>query len=653
MQKMMTAIRPLLSLLLALVIFASGGAAFAQESAATPEREQLYRDDFYIAVNEEWLKTAHIPDGENYTSTYMEMRMENRQQMLEIVKDLLGKEHVPGSNEQKLCTYYETMMDMESRNRDGVAPLMPYLEAYDNAKNLDELMQADLMYFRKTGLSNFFTINFTTDARNSEKVMLEIVGLWRPIEPLMFEDDRVYAGYEQYMKNLFALSGTPEEQAQMDAKALVAFELELARDTKSHQRVTLSELAGLYANTDVAAFFEEMGFPTSVEIYLRECNKAIEAISEENLDMLKLYAKKSALAFFEGFFSEDFSQNADKFGEVFSGTQGSRTLEEKTVFHIQEVAPELLEQFYVEKYFSIEAKEDVEVLVRQVIGIYRQRLSALDWLSDETKVSALRKLDSIKIKVGYPEVWRTTLRDTSFSTYQEGGNCFENYCAILRAIAQSKIESLTKPVDKEKWYAYAYEAQAYYGPDKNEISIPAAVLQPPIYDVQAKREQNLGGIGIIIGHEITHAFDNSGAQYDENGNYTNWWTDEDYEHFVEKCEKVIALYDGIEILPGIYADGELTLGENIADLGAMSCMLEILAQMENPDYKAFFEAHAVHERGFAHEQFIKFVTVQDPHSIFQLRVNRVEPNFQEFYDTYGVTEGDGMYIPPEDRVSIW
>lgn len=292
-------------------------------------------------------------------------------------------------------------------------------------------------------------------------------------------------------------------------------------------------------------------------------------------------------------------------------------------------------------------------MVDNLITTYEKRIKALDWMSETTKAKAIKKLDTMIVKIGYPEKWDTTLDKVAIKTYDDGGSLFSNTFAVSTAYINNLKAELGKSVDRTKWATSVYTVNAYYNPLNNEIMFPAGILQAPFYDINAKAEENLGGIGMVIGHEISHAFDNNGSAFDENGNAKNWWTDEDFKKFKEKNQDLINFYNGIEVIPGILNDGLLTLSENVADLGGMAASLQVVSEMSNPDYKAYFENNAEIWKFTTTKEISAYLSTNDVHSANKIRANRTITNFLEFYETYGIKPGDGMYVAPEDRVSIW
>jgi putative endopeptidase len=382
-------------------------------------------------------------------------------------------------------------------------------------------------------------------------------------------------------------------------------------------------------------------------------NKSAEVLNEKNLDKIKSYAKATLLMNAGGTLSGDFLKLATEFEAQLFGIEGEKTNEEMAVMTTQTVMSQYLSQEFAEKYFTKEAKQDVEQMVKQFIEVYKERIKALDWMSEATKAKAIKKLDKMTIKIGYPDQWNDYLKDASIKTFADGGSLFDNIVVINKALKKQAFASLGKPVDKSSWMMSTYEVNAYYNPLNNEIVFPAGILQAPFYDIKAKRETNLGAIGMVIAHEISHAFDNLGSAYDENGNAVNWWTPEDFKKFQEKCDQVISYYDHVEVLPGVYNNGKLTVSENIADLGGMAASLQVLSKMENPDFKGYFEGYATIWRMTMSKETVAYLSTVDTHSANKVRVNRTVSNFPEFYKAYQVNEKDAMYVAPKDRVSIW
>ena len=381
--------------------------------------------------------------------------------------------------------------------------------------------------------------------------------------------------------------------------------------------------------------------------------KTGELISDENIDVLKSYVRANLVINTASLLSKDLQDVIMEFNAVFLGLSSTMSDEDIAFNLLNSVMSGYLGRVYVEKYFSPEAKADVESMVNEIIETYKKRIKRLEWMGENTKVAAIKKLDAMTIKIGYPETWNDPYKDIDLKNYEDGGSLIGNIFAITSAQAEHTKTLLDKPVDKSGWLMPPQMVNAYYNALSNEIVFPAGILQAPFYDVNASREQNLGGIGAVIAHEITHAFDHNGAQFDEKGNMNNWWTQEDYQTFQQKTKSVAELYEGLEIHPNAFVNGSLTLSENVSDIGGLACVLEIMKGMPNADYEAFFENNSYIWRFTATPKMYQLLAQQDTHSPHKFRSNMVIRNFQEFYDTYNIQPEDKMYLAPEKRVSVW
>ncbi|GAB0171360.1 M13-type metalloendopeptidase [Lysinibacillus sp. CTST325] len=625
-------------------------------------------DDFYEAINKEWLNKSTIPDGEIMGGVFSELHKQNNDKIEKIIDELVGEQFAEGTKEQKIADFYSTALDKKNRNKQGIEPIQKYVKAIDGAKTLDELIQADLTLEKDSGQSSLFSFVITNDAKNSSENALYYAGLATGLDKNSFdtEDSKAKKAYIQYMTRLLVLSGEKESAAKALAENVYEMEKSLASVSlepheqgdvnKYYNPYAIDQFDDMFKTVDMKQVLKSMKVDSTDKVIVFDvklAQKGAELLTETNLNALKTYSKVHLLMATGGLLSDDFEDAAKEFDATLYGVTGEKTDKEVAVAKTTGTMGGYLEQMFAEKHFSPEAKKDVEQMVEKLIATYEERITALDWMSETTKAKAIKKLNTMIVKIGYPDKWDTTLDKVAIKTYDEGGSLFSNTLTVNKAYIDNMKAELGKPVDRSQWGTSVYTVNAFYNPFNNEITFPAGILQAPFYDINAKPEANYGAIGMVIGHEISHAFDNNGSAYDENGNANNWWTEEDFKKFEEKNQELIEFYNEIEIIPGVLNDGQLTLSENVADLGGMAASLQVVSKMSNPDYKAYFKSNAEIWKSTTTKEFAAYLSKNDVHSAAKIRVNRTIVNFQQFYDTYGIKLGDGMYVTPEDRVSIW
>ncbi|UHA75991.1 S-layer homology domain-containing protein [Paenibacillus sp. 481] len=625
-------------------------------------------DDFYEAINKQWLNKSTIPAGEIMGGGFSELQKQNNDHIAKMIDGLSGNQFANGTKEQKLADFYKTALDTENRNKQGIEPIQKYVKTIDGAKTFDDLVQADLVMEKELGLSTLFHFTIMGDAKDSSKNALYYTGLSTGLDKnsLVTEDVKTKKAYIQHLTKILVLSGEEESAAKARAEKVYEMEKSLAAVSlepheqgdvnKYYNPYTIEQFDDMHKEVDMKQALKSMKVDSADKVIVFDvklAQKGAEFMTEANLEVLKAYSKVQLLSATSGLLSDEFRDAANEFSATLYGVSGEKTDQEIAAAITQTTMSGYLEQMFAEKHFSPEAKKDVEQMVNKLIATYEKRIKSLDWMSDATKAKAIKKLDTMVVKIGYPDKWDTTLDKVTIKTYDEGGSLFSNTFAVTTAYINSMKAKLGKPVDRSQWITSVYTVNAFYNPLNNEITFPAGILQAPFYDIKAKPEANLGAIGMIIGHEISHAFDNNGAAYDEKGNANNWWTEEDFKKFKGKNQELIEFYDGIESVPGVLNDGQLTLSENVADLGGMAAALQVVSEMSNPDYKAFFESNAKMWRSTTTKDFAVLLSTSDTHSANKVRVNRTIVNFPQFYETYGIKPEDGMYVAPEDRVSIW
>ena len=419
---------------------------------------------------------------------------------------------------------------------------------------------------------------------------------------------------------------------------------------------TLGELKTLLPNVDLDAVLTASGIENAERIMVSDVGalKAAAALYDDaHLALLKTAARLALLQSVATSLNQGFMDAYFDFVLGYYGVDARQSNEQIAAQQVQALLADYLSRAYVDEYFSAKAKSDVEEMIGEFIAIYKERILAQDWMSAETKAKAVKKLDTMGVKVGYPDSWESCLDRAEIKSPAEGGSFFSNVIAIQMAMTQDVLAHQNDAPDKSEWIMTPFTVNACYNPSANDITFPAAILQSPLYDVNASREENLGGIGYIIAHEITHAFDNNGAKFDENGSAADWWTAEDYAAFRQKCQAVAEWYDGQEAYPGIACSGALTISENVADLGAAKCIVAAAKKLDHPDLDKLFRAVANTWASTTSRQMREYLAVTDVHAPDKLRCNRVLQTLPEFYTTYGIRPGDGMWTAPETRVSVW
>lgn len=657
----------LLSLVVSVSVFLNGCAAQTPVQEPDAELAAAYRQDFYEAVNREWLATAKIPEGKMSTGAFAELTQQNEQRNLEILQVLADGTHKEGSAQQKLADFYKSAMDTTSRNQAGTTPIQKYLVAYSNAGTVAELLQADLLAYQEIGIMQLFAASVYADEKNSSQMALHLSALEPTLQQEQYSSESVIGAYEQYLTTCFTLSGESAEQATAAAKQVIDLEKELAKSqmksedaydiSKSYHEYSVKKMQSWFPKVDAATLLLQMGYGNVERMIIEDevlFQKAAGYFTDANVPVLKQYAKASLLLTLAPYLSDTFSAAQEAFQQSVYGVQGSLSAEQKALHAAERYLPDYLGQLYVEKFFDESTKQEIEGMIQDFLTVYETKIRAADWMSDATKEKAIQKLKMLQIQVGYPNEWQDILQPVPILGAEAGQNhLLTNVFELEKANNRIDREKLSKPVDKTEWSMPVFTANAAYMPSKNTIIFPAGILQAPFYDKAAPKAQNLGSIGAVIAHEISHAFDSAGSQYDENGNAVDWWLPADHQRFNERCKKIIAAYDGIEVGDGVQNDGKLTLIENIADLGGVSCSLAVLSKEEAPDYATFFKAWAGLWKESITPEGMQYYSTVDIHSRNKVRVNRTLSNFEEFYEAFGIQEGDGMYIPPEERVSLW
>ena len=615
------------------------------------------KDDFYTAVNQQQLNTLEIPEGSDTAGGSGSVTADTDAQLKELILEIVNSDesYKKGSPEQKIRDLYKNFEDTDGRDQAGIEPLQKYLKAVSNAASFAELNAAIAEAVRELGnFANGLIPGIpVTDTKDSSRKVLQLMTQVPGLVKSDYEDPEgdAYQEYRNFMIDQLTAAGEDREEAGRHADGILRLEKDLAHNMQGQDAsgkirqpkyYTPEILDEMMPQARLSELLQAIGLSAEVKMIVFD-DVQFEAYSkwftEENLDLFKAIEKMALLTGYSSYLSSDL---AERFGTASIPSAD---------IAVQNFLSDELGQLYTERYFPAESKAEVEKMVNMLIDTFKKRINRLDWMEESSKEEAVKKLDSMTVLIGYPDEW--ILNDADIISAEEGGSYFANVAASEACKWKRQIEELETPVDPRHFPLAAYTVNAAASRNTNTIIFPAGILQAPFYDKTASFETNLGAIGSTIAHEITHMFDDGGSQYDAQGNIRDWWTDKDYTHFQDLCKRVVEFYDGYEAAPGIKADGQENLSENIADIGGIACGLEILSSMENPDYDAFFRSYAGQWLMAAEYSTLKELAETDSHAPNNLRCNRVLANFQEFYDTYGIKEGDGMFVAKEERMKIW
>lgn len=624
------------------------------------------KDDFYAAVNKDALNKLELKPGRLMAGTLYDLQDDSSEKVNEIIKEAIEKGGAKGSKEQKIADFYKNILDSESRNKIGTAPIKPYLADIDSAKNVKELADVQTKLIENLCMAPFAVFSVTTDFKDNTKYVM----YFGTAEPYMTKDfylngtEAQKASYLKYLKTVCNIAGENITNESLEnffiyEKALAEKKLNSEESNnvdKIYNIYTFDQLQSLFPNIDLNDILTGIGLKKEEKILVMDdglTREFAKLFTDENLETLKNAAKLSVLLNYGGALNTEFTDAANTFNQEFLGISGSYSDEELATLNVAGVMPDYVGEIYAEKYFTEQEKQDVLKMVNDIVSVYKERISNLDWMSPETKKKAINKLDKMGIKIGYPDKHDSQLDGAEIKSKEDGGSYFANIVEISKANTKYMSELQETTPDRTKWIMYPYTVNACYSATSNDITFPAAILQPPMYDANASYEENLGAIGYIIAHEITHAFDNNGAKFDENGNAADWWTKEDYAEFEKRCEKMVYFYDRQEGIPGVPMNGRQTLSENVADQGAVQCITEVASRLENPDFEKLYRSMANAWASTKTREYAKYAAGTDVHSEDKLRVNRVVVNCDEFYTAFGITEKDGMWVAPAERVKIW
>ncbi len=632
-------------------------------------------DDFFAYVNGTWVESTEIPADKARYGTFDILRDESQENVKGIIEESATGDFEKGSDEQKVGDLYRSFMDMDTRDAKGTEPLQPELDRIDAISNYDELA----VYFAsvmKRNLDAPFAIGQVADFKNPKQYMIYAAqsGLGLPDREYYFKDDEasveIRVKYVEHIEKMFELAGFDE--GAVAAETIMALETRLAEQNMkkedarnwsvNYNKVALQDLPGLMPNFNWNGYLAAADIQSldAIVFFTTDYIKALDGIiTDTDIDTWKTYLYWSALNSTASRMTSALDQqNFEFYGKALSGTEEQRAMWRRAVNSVNGLLGEVVGKVYVKEHFPPEAKERMLTLVGDLVNAYEKSIKELDWMSEETKAEALDKLSKFTPKIGYPDEWRDyAALDIEATDY------YGNVERASLAEYQRFMDRQGGPVDRAEWAMTPQTVNAYYMPPLNEIVFPAAILQPPFFDLDADDAVNYGAIGAVIGHEIGHGFDDSGSTFDGDGVMRNWWTDEDRAAFDARTGVLVEQYNAYQPFDDLSVNGEFTLGENIGDLGGISIGL-LAYQMslngeEPPVIDGFTGVQRVFLgfgqvwRGKYRDEALRLQIETNPHSPSRYRANGSVRNVPEFYEAFNVTEEDALYLAPEDRVKIW
>ena len=633
--------------------------------------------DFYQYACGGWMKKHPLTNEYSRFGSFDMLAENNREQLKGLIVEIASGQNAQGTIGQKIGDIYNLAMDSVKLNADGVTPIQADLEKIASVKDKSEIvpLMAELAH---SGVFPYFSFYVGADIMDSKSNLFQLYqgGISLGEKEYYLDNDDVTVNirnkYKEHIVKMFQLAGFDEAAAKKKMEAVMDIETRIAKASFSaveqrntaanYHKMSLDELKKEIPGIDWDAFLNGIGVKGVTELSvsqvepIKEVEKIINSLPVENQIA---YMQWSLIDRAAGYLSDDLvAQNFDFYGKTLSGKQANQPRWKRAVSTVNGVLGEAVGQMYVEKYFPAAAKERMVQLVKNLQTALGERIRNLEWMGDSTKIKAIEKLNSFYVKVGYPDKWR----DYTGLNIEK-----DSYWANVKRATEFELDYMLskagKPVDRDEWGMTPQTVNAYYNPTTNEICFPAGILQYPFFDMNADDAFNYGAIGVVIGHEMTHGFDDQGRQFDKDGNLKDWWTAEDAKRFEERAQVMVNFFDSIQVLPGLNANGSLTLGENIADHGGLQVSFQAFknATKDAPlpvkdgftPEQRFFLSYAGVWAGNIRDEQIHLQTKSDPHSLGRWRVNGALPQIGAWYDAFGIKEGDPMYLAPEKRVSIW
>ena len=657
----------------ALALALAGGGFWAYKTFVPQEtpidKNATVASNFYQAVNKDWLLKTKIPADSPSIDNFYTLDEDIKGKLKKDIKNLgEGKETSDITGMSEFITFYKAASDYKQREKDGLEPLKPYLKEIEDIKDLNDLASKSASLTDK-GIPLPFGYDVGTNAENTSQKQIQLTP-----PSILLPDVSIYkdeASKKQYLtpietatQKALEMLGYSEKNSKRIVKEALEFDEIIAKYSLSNEEMSESKnlvhpktaeeinaYSGSFKLYDVIKGIMGRDLETINVPNTKYFENYSKVVNQDNFSKIKSWMLVQEAMAASNSLTEDYRLNFQSISMAIMGTQKPISKED-TVYEMSvNLFSDVMSVYYGRKYFGEEAKTDVTGMIDKIKNVYRGRLQQNDWLTEETRNKAIEKLDKMKVFVGYQE-------DVDPGTKELHLDPNKSFFELSEDIAQFgkryTIDHFDEPIDKNKWSGSAFDINAYYNPESNSINFPAGILQAPFYDKNQSTEKNYGGIGVVIGHEITHAFDSNGADYDENGDMHNWWTNADSKAFDKRIKAFEDQWNGLEIY-GTKVNGKLTVTENVADAGGLSSTLQVLkTDMTKPNLKDYFENYANIWKQKASLQYNKYTMVQDVHAPNELRVNQQLKNLPEFYEAYPqIKEGDAMYLAPSKRISLW
>lgn len=666
--------------MLAAAFLAAGCANSPKELTAGIRTENLDTTadkgaDFYQYACGGWMKLNPLTGEYSRFGSFDKLGQDNIARLNDLIAEIAAGQHEVGTEAQKIADFYNVAMDAERLNAEGYEPVKAELQRVaeiTDVKGIAAFMGEDLYDI-------FFQVYVDADIMDAKRNLMQTyqagIGMGNR-DYYLSQDEKmveIQGKYVEHIKNMFVLAGFSTEDAAMASEAVMNIERQLAfahfsqaelRDSYANYHLyTTDSLKASFPGFCWDTYFETLGCAGVAELSVSQeepIRKSIEIMNTARIEDLRYYMQWRVLSAASSYMSDEFvTERFNFFGRAMSGRTEETPRWKRAVSMVDGSLGMALGKLYCEKYFPAEAKTRMETLCANLLKAYGERIDNLEWMSDETKAKAHEKLSTFYVKVGYPNKWE------DYTALEIDAK--ESYWTLVKRVSKfntaRSMAKLSKPVDKDEWYMNPQTVNAYYNPTTNEICFPAGILQYPFFDMEADDAFNYGAIGVVIAHEVTHGFDDMGSNFDKDGNYANWWTEEDKARFNERTKVMEEYFNGIKVNETMYANGKMSLGENIADHGGLQVAFHAFknATKENPlpvkegftPEQRFFLAYSNVWAGNITEEEIVKRTLTDVHSLGKWRVNGALPHIAAWYEAFGITEEDALYLAPEKRVSIW